>query len=164
MGTEGRAYFDCSGLVCSVYKRAGLVDRIGGGRRGATRLLRTGPRRHGRVSRHNPRWAMCIIWGMHGKVHHSGIYIGNGRAISACSIPSWGAQLAASAGSTCVSWASSTSASPADRSPRALPSSGDAAGASRPRRFARPTAAYSSVIIEFRMRYGSLPSNQSYGP
>jgi len=82
MGTEGPRYFDCSGLVWSVYKRAGLVGRIGGARRGASGYLNWA-QKHGRVSRRNPLVGDVIIWGMHGKVHHSGIYVGNGRAISA---------------------------------------------------------------------------------
>lgn len=82
MGTEGPRFYDCSGLVWSVYKRAGLVGRIGGVRRGATGYLNWA-RRHGRLSRHNPQVGDVILWGSHGRAHHSGIYIGNGRAISA---------------------------------------------------------------------------------
>jgi cell wall-associated NlpC family hydrolase len=82
MGTEGPRFFDCSGLVWSVYKRAGLVGRIGGARRGAHGYFNWAVR-HGLVSRHNPQIGDVVIWGMHGKIHHSGIYIGNGRAISA---------------------------------------------------------------------------------
>lgn len=82
MGTEGPRFFDCSGLVWSVYKRAGLVGRIGGARRGATGYLNWGLR-HNRVTRHNPQIGDIILWGKHGRAHHSGIYIGNGRAISA---------------------------------------------------------------------------------
>ena len=82
MGTEGPKYFDCSGLVWSVYKRAGLVSRIGGARRGATGYLHWA-QKHGRTTRHNPQVGDVILWGSHGIAHHSGIYIGNGRAISA---------------------------------------------------------------------------------
>ena len=81
-GTEGPRFFDCSGLVWSVYKRAGLVSRIGGARRGATGYLNWA-RRNGRLYHHNPQVGDVILWGSHGRAHHSGIYIGNGRAISA---------------------------------------------------------------------------------
>jgi cell wall-associated NlpC family hydrolase len=82
LGTEGPKYFDCSGLVWSVYKRAGAVGRIGGVRGTATHYFRWA-QKHGKVSRRNPQIGDVVIWGSHGKVHHSGIYIGNGRAISA---------------------------------------------------------------------------------
>lgn len=82
MGTEGPKFFDCSGLVWSVYKRAGLVSRIGGVRGTATHYF-VWAQKHGLVSRRNPQIGDVIIWGMHGKIHHSGIYVGNGRAISA---------------------------------------------------------------------------------
>ncbi len=82
MGTEGPRFFDCSGLVWSVYKRAGLVGRIGGARRGATGYLHWA-QRHNRISRHNLQIGDVILWGSHGRAHHSGIYVGNGRAISA---------------------------------------------------------------------------------
>lgn len=82
MGTEGPKYFDCSGLIWSVYKRAGLVSRIGGARRGATGYLHWA-QKHGRINRHNPQVGDVILWGDHGRARHSGIYIGNGRAISA---------------------------------------------------------------------------------
>jgi cell wall-associated NlpC family hydrolase len=82
LGTEGPKYFDCSGLVWSVYKRAGAAGRIGGVRGTATHYF-VWAQRHHRVSRSNPQIGDVIIWGKHGKIHHSGIYIGNGRAISA---------------------------------------------------------------------------------
>ena len=82
MGSEGPKWFDCSGLVWSVYKRAGVVGRIGGRRRTATGYFNWA-KAHGLVTRHNPQIGDVVIWGMHGRIHHSGIYIGNGRAISA---------------------------------------------------------------------------------
>jgi len=82
MGTEGPKFFDCSGLVWSVYKRAGLVGRIGGARRGATGYLNWA-RRHARMTRRNPQVGDVLLWGDHGRARHSGIYIGNGRQISA---------------------------------------------------------------------------------
>lgn len=82
LGTEGPKYFDCSGLVWSVYKRAGLGGRVGGIRGTATYYFRWA-QRNGKISRRNPQVGDIIIWGLRGKVRHSGIYIGNGRAISA---------------------------------------------------------------------------------
>ena len=82
MGTEGPKYFDCSGLVWSVYKRAGLAARIGGVRGTATHYF-VWAEKHNRVYHHNPQIGDVVIWGMHGRIHHSGIYVGNGRAISA---------------------------------------------------------------------------------
>lgn len=82
LGTEGPRYFDCSGLVWSVYKRAGAAGRIGGIRGTVTRYY-VWAQRNGKFSRRNPRVGDVVIWGAHGRVRHSGIYIGNGRAISA---------------------------------------------------------------------------------
>lgn len=82
IGTEGPKFFDCSGLVWSVYKRAGLGGRIGGVRGTVTRYYKWAVA-HGKISRRNPQIGDVVIWGSHGKLHHSGIYIGNGRAISA---------------------------------------------------------------------------------
>jgi len=82
LGTEGPKFFDCSGLVFSVYKRAGLVGRIGGHRGTVTTYYKWAVR-HNKISRRNPQIGDIVIWGSHGKLHHSGIYVGNGRAISA---------------------------------------------------------------------------------
>lgn len=82
LGTEGPKFFDCSGLVWSVYKRAGLGARVGGVRGTVTRYYKWAVA-HGKISRRNPQIGDVVIWGSHGKLHHSGIYIGNGRAISA---------------------------------------------------------------------------------
>lgn len=82
MGTEGPKYFDCSGLIWSVYKRAGLVGRVGGARRGATGYLRWG-QKQGRLHRGKAHIGDVMLWGDHGRARHSGIYIGNGRVISA---------------------------------------------------------------------------------
>ena len=82
LGTEGPKYFDCSGLIWSVYKRAGVASRIGGVRGTVTRYYNWAVK-HGKLSRRNPQIGDVVIWGLHGKLRHSGIYIGNGRAISA---------------------------------------------------------------------------------
>lgn len=83
IGREGPKFYDCSGLVWSVYKRAGLVGRIGGARRTVTGYFNWARRHGGVMNRRDPQIGDVILWGMHGKLHHSGIYIGNGRAISA---------------------------------------------------------------------------------
>lgn len=78
----GPTRFDCSGLVFWAFREAGLLDRIGDKRRGATGYrnwftnqgLRTGP------DITKARAGDILIWG-HGK--HAGIYIGDGWAISA---------------------------------------------------------------------------------
>jgi cell wall-associated NlpC family hydrolase len=79
-GAEGqRNTFDCSGLVYAVFKEAGLVDKIGGIRRGARGYYHWFKRR-GLASRHNPRPGDLVIWH---KGQHIGIYIGDGQIISA---------------------------------------------------------------------------------
>jgi cell wall-associated NlpC family hydrolase len=82
LGTEGPRFFDCSGLVWSVYKRAGLVGRIGGARRTVTGYYNWA-QRHGKISRRNPQPGDIVIWGSRGRLRHSGIYVGDGRVISA---------------------------------------------------------------------------------
>ena len=82
MGAVGPKYFDCSGLVWSVYRRAGLGARVGGVRGTATHYY-VWAQKHGRLIHNNPQIGDVVIWGMHGRIHHSGIYVGNGRAISA---------------------------------------------------------------------------------
>jgi cell wall-associated NlpC family hydrolase len=82
IGTEGPKFYDCSGLVWSVYKRIGLPGRIGGVRGTVTRYYKWAVA-HGKINRRNPQIGDIVIWGSHGKLHHSGIYIGNGRAVSA---------------------------------------------------------------------------------
>jgi len=82
IGTTGMRYFDCSGLVYRVYRQAGELRKIGG-----TRMRAAGYymwfRRHHLVSRSNPKPGDLIWWTKHGRIHHMGIYIGNGRALSA---------------------------------------------------------------------------------
>lgn len=81
MGGVGPTYFDCSGLVWFVFKNNGLADRMGNKRRGATGYLNW--------FKANSKWSPnladaragdILIWGG-GK--HSGLYIGDGWAISA---------------------------------------------------------------------------------
>jgi cell wall-associated NlpC family hydrolase len=82
IGTTGMRYFDCSGLVYRVYQQAGLVRKIGGSRMRAATYY-SWFRRHHQVSRSNPRPGDLIWWTKHGRIHHIGLYIGNGRALSA---------------------------------------------------------------------------------
>jgi cell wall-associated NlpC family hydrolase len=82
IGTEGHRYFDCSGLVYRVYAQAGLLRRIGGGRMLAASYYKWFKRR-GLVNRRNPKPGDLIWWTKKGRIEHIGIYVGNGRAISA---------------------------------------------------------------------------------
>jgi hypothetical protein len=73
--------FDCSGLVWYVFKTAGLADRIGDKRRGATGYLNWF-KANGEIS-HNladARPGDILIWG-NGK--HAGIYVSGNWAVSA---------------------------------------------------------------------------------
>lgn len=82
LGTEGLRYFDCSGLVYRVFKQAGLVNRIGGGRKLARGYYRWFKER-GLVSRGNPRTGDLIVYTKGGRVSHIAIAISGKRAISA---------------------------------------------------------------------------------
>ncbi len=84
MGTEGHKYFDCSGFVYRVYQMAGLLDRIGGSRMGATAYYNWF-RKRGLASRSDPQPGDLIAYGggLPGRVPHIAIYIGDGLAISA---------------------------------------------------------------------------------
>lgn len=82
MGAEGPRYFDCSGLIYRVYQQAGLLNKIGGGRKVAASYYRWF-RQRGLVSRSNARVGDLIWWTTNGRISHMGLYIGNGRALSA---------------------------------------------------------------------------------
>jgi cell wall-associated NlpC family hydrolase len=77
-GATGPRAFDCSGLVRFAYRRAGVSGHLGGGH-SARGMLYWG-RIHGRTSRSNPQIGDVVIYG---NGSHAGIYIGNGRVISA---------------------------------------------------------------------------------
>jgi len=79
--------FDCSGFVYFAYKQAGLLDRIGGARR-TVAGYHNWFNNHGTVthSLSTARPGDLLIWGTN---HHTGIYLGNGYAISALVNP-WG--------------------------------------------------------------------------
>ncbi len=78
-GATGPDSFDCSGFVYYVFKKAGVLDRIGGSRRTARGYWDWFADR-GRASRSDGRRGDLVIWG-DGK--HMGIYLGRDRAISA---------------------------------------------------------------------------------
>jgi cell wall-associated NlpC family hydrolase len=88
LGTEGPHRFDCSGLVYFAFNKAGLLDRVGGKRRLARGYLQWF-RDRGLASRTNPRPGDLVVWGR-GK--HIGIYLGDGKAISAVVNP-WGVKV-----------------------------------------------------------------------
>jgi len=77
-GAVGPNAFDCSGLVRFVYNRAGVGSKLGGGH--SARAMYVWGRRHHLTSRYHPRLGDVAVWG-YGS--HVGIYIGNGRVISA---------------------------------------------------------------------------------
>lgn len=77
-GATGPHAFDCSGLVYRVFTDVGLRSRIAG-LRSASGLYRYFSSRH-LASRTAPKLGDLVIWG---NGAHVGIYIGNGRAISA---------------------------------------------------------------------------------
>ena len=85
LGTEGHRYFDCSGLVYRVYAQAGLLRRIGGGRMLAASYYKWF-RSRGLVNRRNPKAGDLVWWTKHGRIEHIGIYVGNGRSISALTV------------------------------------------------------------------------------
>jgi hypothetical protein len=83
MGGVGPTVFDCSGLVWFAFKTAGLADRMGGKRRGATGYLNWFkmhlPKQ---VSKNlaDARPGDILIWG---GGHHSGLFIDGNWSISA---------------------------------------------------------------------------------
>lgn len=88
MGAEGPRRFDCSGLIYSVYKQAGLLKKVGGSRKLARGYYQWFKQR-GLASRKNPKVGDLVVFSHGGRIDHSGIYIGNGRMVSALINP-WG--------------------------------------------------------------------------
>ena len=82
-GAEGPARFDCSGLVYFAYRRAGVLEKIGGRRDTVDGYWRWFAQR-GRASKWNGRRGDLVIWGRNGRLDgtHIGIYLGRGRAVS----------------------------------------------------------------------------------
>jgi hypothetical protein len=77
-GGTGPSRFDCSGLVYRAFADVGLASRIGG-LQSAAGLYHWFSVRH-LASRTSPQLGDLVIWGGGA---HVGIYVGNGRAISA---------------------------------------------------------------------------------
>jgi cell wall-associated NlpC family hydrolase len=77
-GGTGPNAFDCSGLVRFAYRRADISARLGGGH--SARAMLAWARKHDKTRRRNPKPGDVVIWG---NGSHAGIWIGNGRAISA---------------------------------------------------------------------------------
>jgi cell wall-associated NlpC family hydrolase len=77
-GGTGPDTFDCSGLVRYAYRVAGVSGKLGGGHSAAA--MYAWGKANGLTSRSNPRIGDVVIWG---SGSHAGIYIGNGRVISA---------------------------------------------------------------------------------
>lgn len=75
---EGPDSFDCIGLVYYSFRRAELLDRIGGRYR-SIRGYRDWFASRGLASRTNGKPGDVIIWG---RFKHLGIYLGDGKAIS----------------------------------------------------------------------------------
>jgi cell wall-associated NlpC family hydrolase len=77
-GATGPNAFDCSGLVRYAYRQAGVSRKLGGGH--SARMMYLWGRSHHLTSRYHPRIGDVAVWG---RGSHVGIYIGNGRVISA---------------------------------------------------------------------------------
>lgn len=76
-GSTGPKGFDCSGLVYRSFKEARLVKRIGGFNTARGYYQRF--KRLGRVTK-KPQVGDIVVWNKGG---HVGIYVGNGKAVSA---------------------------------------------------------------------------------
>ncbi len=75
---KGPNKFDCVGYVWWIFAQNGLKDRIGGYR--GVKSYYNWFRTRGLVSKTNPRVGDLVIWG---DFKHVGMYIGDGKAISA---------------------------------------------------------------------------------
>jgi cell wall-associated NlpC family hydrolase len=78
-GAVGPKYFDCSGLVIYAYRKAGDGKVLGRNHRTVGQLYRWF-KTHGLANRRNPQLGDLVVWGGN---RHIGIYIGQGRVISA---------------------------------------------------------------------------------
>jgi cell wall-associated NlpC family hydrolase len=77
-GGTGPDAFDCSGLVRFAYKRADISGRLGGGH--SARAMLEWAREHDKTRKRNPKRGDVVIWG---NGSHAGIWIGDGKVISA---------------------------------------------------------------------------------
>lgn len=76
---SGPNKFDCSGFVTYVFRQANLLERIGGTRRTVAGFYEYFARRD-RADKVNRKPGDLIVWGRN---KHIGIYIGDGKAVSA---------------------------------------------------------------------------------
>jgi cell wall-associated NlpC family hydrolase len=79
-GATGPRVFDCIGLVLRSYSESGLIGRIGGWANGSGYALYAWAKRHHLTSTTGGQPGDVVVWGGGG---HVGIYLGNGKAISA---------------------------------------------------------------------------------
>ena len=77
-GGTGPNAFDCSGLVRFAYQRAEIGYRLGGGH--SARAMLQWAREHDKTRQRNPKRGDVVIWG---NGSHAGIWIGDGKVISA---------------------------------------------------------------------------------
>jgi cell wall-associated NlpC family hydrolase len=75
---KGPNKFDCVGYVWFIFHENGMQDRIGGYR--GVKAYFSWFKDRGLVSQDNPQIGDLIIWG---KFQHVGMYVGDGKAISA---------------------------------------------------------------------------------
>jgi cell wall-associated NlpC family hydrolase len=83
-GATGPSSFDCSGFVYHTFRETDLLSRIGGSRMTSSGYY-SWFRSRGLTSRYNPRVGDLVVYGYSGRVSHIGIYIGDGKTISAIS-------------------------------------------------------------------------------
>jgi cell wall-associated NlpC family hydrolase len=79
-GATGPRVFDCIGLVLRSFSEAGQISRIGGWSNGSGYALYAWAKRHHLTSTTGGQPGDVVVWGGGG---HVGIYLGNGKAISA---------------------------------------------------------------------------------
>ncbi|HUG48868.1 MAG TPA: NlpC/P60 family protein [Candidatus Limnocylindria bacterium] len=79
LGTEGPRLFDCSGLIFRAFADIGALPRIGGGRAKAVTYMRWFEAR-GLATKRDGERGDLVVWG---DGLHIGIYLGNGKVISA---------------------------------------------------------------------------------
>ena len=79
-GATGPYAFDCSGLVIYSFTKAGYAAKIGSGRYRSAYSMYSWFRGRGLASRTGGRRGDLVVWG---GGSHIGIYLGNGKAISA---------------------------------------------------------------------------------
>jgi cell wall-associated NlpC family hydrolase len=84
---KGPNKFDCVGYVWYLYHENDMQDRIGGYR--GVKAYYNWFKSRGKVSKTNPKPGDLVIWG---NFQHIGMYVGDGKAISALVNP-WGVKV-----------------------------------------------------------------------